>query len=210
LDQADFETKLAETTPDWAAADNIYDTGGNSGPVVTLTVTALAADIPKGTNIQQGGTSTSPTAVGILKSDATQGATTIQVTVSGTTCVQGAALTQVTTGCFTQGGGNILSGTNGATDLGAATADAYTYRTEAGFSTDSWSKMEGQKFYNVYVGYWGVKDYANQFVMSGLNGDDREGVFLMNGKVNDYRVQVAKKGSVYWNIWMYVIREMEV
>merc|ERR1711865_80494 len=158
LDQVDFETRLAAFTYTGLA----YTEGGHSGATVTLTVPGLGVDVAKGAVVKQG------TAVGTAKSAAAIGDTSLVVSVSGTSCVQGGAVTQVTTGCFVTGS-DITVGTPG-TNIGQATAAVYTYRTMQGFSTAAKSKMIGQVYYQAYRAYWGVDDYANQFVLAALGG----------------------------------------
>merc|ERR1711865_373234 len=178
----------------------------------TLTVGALGAAVAKGAVVKQGTAAGNP--IGTVKSEAIAGATSLKVSVSGTTCVQGGAVTQVTTGCFVTGGTAITVGVTGTeTDIGSATAAVYTYRTMQGFSTAAKSKMIGQVYYQAYRAYRGVDDYANQFVLAALGGVDvtltTMSTFKLAGKSTAYRNEVAKKGSVYWNVWMYVVREME-
>merc|ERR1712166_1401099 len=172
----------------------------------------LGAAVAKGAVVKQGTAAGNP--IGTVKSEAIAGATSLKVSVSGTTCVQGGAVTQVTTGCFVTGGTAITVGVTGTeTSIGSATAAVYTYRNMQGFSTAAKSKMIGQVYYQAYRAYWGVDDYANQFVLAALGGVDvtltTMSTLKLAGKSNAYRNEVAKKGSVYWNVWMYVVREME-
>merc|ERR1719436_1132147 len=117
----------------------------------------------------------------------------------------------VVTGCFTTGGGNIqvcstASNPCDATfnDIQAASAITNKYRTLSGFSTQAEAKMTGQAFFEQFKIYYGAGDYAHQRVMDALYG---------NGTCNTCdsaaRIEIAKKGSAYMNVWMYVIREME-
>jgi len=88
--------------------------------------------------------------------------------------------------------------------IGQPSAVQNKYRTLAGFSTAAQSKMSGQEFFEVYRTYYGYGDYAHRFVMSALDGTQ-----AFAGKSDIARVECAKKGSAYLNVWMYVIREME-
>merc|ERR1712166_1587260 len=129
LDQVDFETRLTAFEYTGAASGTtIYEEGGHSGGKVELTVGALVADVAKGSVVKQA----SGGALGTVKSDAAAGETSLVVSVSGTDCVKGGAVTQVTTGWG-------VTGTE--TDIGSATAAVYTYRTMQGFSTAAKSKM---------------------------------------------------------------------
>ena len=162
----------------------------------------------KGAVVKQGTAAGDP--IGTVKSAASAGDTSLVVSVSGTTCVKGGAVTQVTTGCFVTGGTTITVGVTGTeTDIGVASVAVYEYRTMQGFSTAAKSKMIGQVYYQAYRAYWGIDDYANQFVLAALNGVDvTDTDYKLAGKSNAYRNEVAKKGSVYWNVWMYVVREV--
>merc|ERR1712028_313354 len=196
LDQVDFETRLAAFTYTGLA----YTEGGHSGATVTLTVPGLGVDVAKGAVVKQG------TAVGTAKSAAAIGDTSLVVSVSGTSCVQGGAVTQVTTGCFVTGS-DVTTGcfVTGGT---AITVGVTGTETDIGLATAAKSKMIGQVYYQAYRAYWGVDDYANQFVLAALGGVDVTN-YAVAGKSPAYRNEVAKKGSVYWNVWMYVVREME-
>merc|ERR1719160_696445 len=59
-DQKEMEAHLGATPVAFDKASKIYNLGGNSGGYATLTITALAAAVTKGTVVTQGGT----TAVG--------------------------------------------------------------------------------------------------------------------------------------------------
>jgi len=198
LDQADLESYV-KAPYDWTNANAMYSNGGHSGAKVTLTLAApLASAAAKGALVTQGAAS------GAIKSAAAIGATSITVAVSSA-CVQGASKTPDVTGCFTISGGAInLAGTT----IGISTAASYSYRSIKGFSTAAKAKMLGQRYYQAYRAYWGVDDYANQFVSAALTGTAVTN-YDFTGKSDVYRQECAKKGSVYWNVWMYVIREME-
>merc|ERR1711871_1588248 len=78
------------------------------------------------------------------------------------------------------------------------------YRTLAGFSTAALTKMKGHEFYVPYRAYYTHGDYAHRYVTAALDGT---GAF--KNQPEAARIQGAKKGSAYMNVWMYVIREME-
>jgi hypothetical protein len=65
-----------------------------------------------------------------------------------------------------------------------------------------------EKFYQ----YYGAFDYANQWVMAAFAGEPTN---FANGNANfrQYeftgRTEAIKKGTVFMNVWMYVIRELE-
>jgi len=196
LDQKEMETHLAKTPADFTAASNIYTLGANSGGYAQFTVSALAAGVAKGATVTQAGNAG---ATGYVKSSASAGATTLKVTYSSV-CKMGGASSPVTTGCFTNSG--ILS--VGGAAIGNPSALTNKYRTLAGFSTAAQAKMAGQEFYAPYRAYYNEGDYAHQHVTDALTGT---GIFT--GKDAVSRVEGAKKGSAYENVWMYAIREME-
>merc|ERR1719421_1853457 len=194
LDQKEMEAHLGTTPVAFDKAKQIYTLGGNSGAYAQLTVGALGAAITKGTSVTQGGTAT-----GKVKSDAKQGDTTLVVSYSST-CKVGGSSTQIATGCFV----TTAAVKAGDKDIGQPTAVVNKYRTLAGFSTAALAKMKGQPFYVPYRAYYTHGDYANRYVTAALDGT---GAF--KGQPEAARIQGAKKGSAYMNVWMYVIREME-
>merc|ERR1719240_2027551 len=194
LDQKEMEAHLGTTPVAFDKAKQIYTLGGNSGAYAQLTVGALGAAITKGTVVTQGGTAT-----GKVKSDAKQGDTTLVVSYA-TTCKVGGTSTPVTTGCFV----TSAAVKAGDKDIGQPTAVVNKYRTLAGFSTAALKKMKGHDFYVPYRAYYTYGDYANRYVTAALDGT---GAF--KNQPEAARIQGAKKGSAYMNVWMYVIREME-
>merc|ERR1719171_1974085 len=194
LDQKEMEAHLGTTPVAFDKAKQIYTLGGNSGATAQLTVGALGAAITKGTSVTQGGTAT-----GKVKSDAKQGDTTLVVSYSST-CKVGGSSTQIATGCFV----TTAAVKAGDKDIGQPTAVVNKYRTLAGFSTAALAKMKGQPFYVPYRAYYTHGDYADRYVTAALDGT---GAFKSQPEAA--RIQGAKKGSAYMNVWMYVIREME-
>merc|ERR1719248_475736 len=191
-----MEAHLGTTPVAFDKAKQIYTTGGNSGATATLTISALAKAMPKGTFVSQGNP---PTAAGRVKSDAKKGDTSLTVSYTST-CKKGGSSSPVATGCFSTSG--ALSA--GGDIIGQPSAVAVKYRTLAGFSTAALAKMKGQPFFEAYMKYYTHGDYAHRYVTAALDGT---GAF--KGQPEAARIQGAKKGSAYMNVWMYVIREME-
>merc|ERR1719399_1070989 len=152
--------------------------------------------MPKGTFVSQGNP---PTAAGRVKSDAKAGDTSLTVSYTST-CKKGGSSSPVETGCFKTSA--LLSA--GGVSIGQPSAVTNKYRTLAGFSTAALKKMKGQVFFDVYHCYYTHGDYADKYVTAALDGT---GIFT--GQPEAARIQGAKKGSAYMNVWMYVIREME-
>ena len=71
------------------------------------------------------------------------------------------------------------------------------------------------KHYKQFYDYYGDYDYADKWVSAALAGTDMTftsgkhgpNAFLTLGEAA--RVEAVKKGTVYLNVWMYVIREFE-
>merc|ERR1712080_262632 len=77
---------------------------------------------------------------------------------------------------------------------------------------DAKTKMAGQAMFELYQAYYGLPDYADEFVRHALhsgNSNRSQIPFDFSNKDSIYRVECAQKGSAYWAVWMYVIREME-
>merc|ERR1719324_1583119 len=196
LDQKEMEAHLGTTPVAFDKAKQIYSTGGNSGATATLTISALAKAMPKGTFVSQGNP---PTAAGRVKSDAKKGDTSLTVSYTST-CKQGGSSSPVATGCFSTSG----TVSAGGDIIGQPSAVAVKYRTLAGFSTAALAKMKGQPFFEAYMKYYTHGDYAHRYVMAALDATD-----AFKTQPEAARIQGAKKGSAYMNVWMYVIREME-
>merc|ERR1719160_513107 len=118
-------------------------------------------------------------------------------------CKKGGSSSPVATGCFGHSS-SLFSLSAGGDSIGQASAVAEKYRTLAGFSTAALAKMKGQPFFEAYMKYYTHGDYAHRYVTAALDGT---GAF--KGQPEAARIQGAKKGSAYMNVWMYVIREME-
>jgi len=194
LDQQEMETHLKAS--DFNKAKQIYKLGGNSGAYAEVAVATLTASLAKGAVVTQAG---NPRATGYVKSNVAIGATTLKVTYTST-CKVGGSSSPDTSGCYTTSGALTVGGVA----IGQPTAVSNRYRTLAGFSTQAQAKMSGQEFYTAYRAYNQYHDYADRFVTAAL---DATGDFV--GKENIFRVECAKKGSAYQNVWMYVVREME-
>jgi hypothetical protein len=84
-----------------------------------------------------------------------------------------------------------------------------SHRTIQGFSKDLANEPEFDKF----VAYYGDIKYADKWVSAALNGEVAD--FTTNGDTDfsgvddDTRIQAIKKGTVYLNVWMYAIHELE-
>jgi len=192
LDQLELEDHLQNN--DWDKAKAIYTQGGNSGATATITLdTALTQEFVSGVVVTQDGNAI---ATGKLKSTAVVGAVSITVAYTSV-CKKGGSSKPDISGCFKEANKFKINDV----DVGTGKETGLTYRTLAGFSTKAKDKMEGHEMYEIYRTYFKQYDYGNQKVLKALNGE----VYT----ADDARRQVTKKSSVFLNVWMYTIREME-
>jgi len=202
LDQKEMESHLGKTPADFTKATAIYANGAHSGAYAELTVTALTKAVAKGAALTGTATAGAGKATGTAKSDAAVKKKLVKVSYTST-CIDNTASADLdVSGCFT---------TSGAVtpDVGTPTAVKNKYRTLAGFSTAAGSKMTGQATFEKFKKYYTNADYAHRYVTAALAGT---GAFKGTTAVpmpDVARVEGAKKGSAYMNVWMYVIREFE-
>lgn len=206
LDQNVFEDYLKNG--DFVSAKNVYEKGGHSGAHEVLTLKSpLVKDVAKKTSVTQG-----ETKKGHVKKDAAQGATTIEINYDSV-CYTGGLKTenQSTDGCFD------LSQTITIGDLSLeVTGGQRKYRTLKGFSyannkpPDGSDKMKGQEMYEIYRAYFKDPAYGHAQVMAALDNNGKcTDANSADGCKEDARKQIAKKGSLFLNVWMYILREAE-
>ena len=94
-------------------------------------------------------------------------------------------------------------------------------RTLQGFSTSAQAKMyDGcpgcpYHHYSMFYDYYGSFTYADDWVSAALAGEDmafpsgEHGPNHFSTLGDAARIEAAKKGSAYLNVWMYAIREFE-
>jgi len=204
LDQRDFEVYLKEGK--WEAAADIYVNGGNSMKSNKINLgTPLEMAFSKGSEVTQG------QARGKLNTDAKLGDTRIKVGVTSK-CANNYAMEPNKEACFADYEVGKEISIDGQV-IGSHHTVTAPFRTLAGFSVQAESKMKNQTMFEMYRSFYGAPDYANKFVTSALKGhdEDKRVKVPMNflGKPDIYRIECAQKGSSYWGLWMYVIREME-
>lgn len=195
LDQKEMEDHLK--VPDFAKAKAIYEKGAHSGAYARLTVNPLPDRVTPSSIVVQART---PAAKGYIKKEKGSGATEIDVTYTSPCVDNTASKDHNVAGCYTKDGPMTVKGT----DIGTPTAVVNKYRTLAGFSTAAGTKMVGQATFEKFKKYYTNADYGHRYVTAALDGS---GIFV--GKDNAARIEGAKKGSAYMNVWMYTIREME-
>ncbi|KAL3924319.1 MAG: hypothetical protein SGILL_001118 [Bacillariaceae sp.] len=225
LDQQLMQSQLALGTPQsYQTAQNIYEQGAHSKSVATVTLNSgLINAVTKGSSVT-GTTASGQQVLGKSSSDYPVGATsidiqynTIDIQSAYVGCQVGASPTPNTDGCFAPSGNLNIEGEGSFTYTYDPLTDNNNGRTIQGFSTQAKAKMHDcpncpyvgyEKFYQ----YYGVFDYANQWVQAAFSGEPTN---FANGNADfrQYeftgRTEAIKKGTAYMNIWMYVIREME-
>jgi len=193
-----MEGFLGQKPPDFTKAKAIYETGAHSGAYARVTVTALPADLAKKAAIVQAGNAA---AKGYAKKAKGKGVTEVDVTYTSTCIATKASKDYNIGGCY-KTTGDLTAG--GTLKMGTPTAVLNKYRTLKGFSTKAGELMGGQATFEKFKKYYGNSDYGDRYVTAALAGSD-----AFKGKADVARVEGAKKGSAYMNVWMYVIREFE-
>jgi Low iron-inducible periplasmic protein len=224
MDQSEMETQLAIGNSEaFAHALNIYQKGAHSKSVAQVTLNSgLTSAVTAGVAVS--GTSTKGSQVtGIINEDAAASATAVKIEYDITAiqsmhvgCQVGGSPDPLLDGCFAAQGELTIGGLN----------YNYTYnpsrnnvnqRTLQGFSQQAEAKMYRcatcpyvtyQKFYD----YYGQFDYGDKWVSAAFNGGSTS-FTRGNADFSSYsfvgKAEAIKKGTVFMNVWMYVIRELE-
>jgi hypothetical protein len=224
LDQDAMEKQLSlATDSSYLAAKAIYERGAFSKSVATVTLdTALTGPLNKDTKVL--GTSVDGTEInGSLLEDIPSGSTMIKIQYDTTTlqskyvgCQVGANPEPVLDGCF-MAQGTLMVGSDQISYSYVPLQNNHNERTLKGFSTQAQEKMYEcdncpYRTYEKFYDYYGVFDYANQWVLAAFEGSSTS---FVNGQADfsSYtmvgRTEAIRKGTAYMNVWMYVIREME-
>jgi hypothetical protein len=184
LDQRDLEEQVAKGTNDsFQNALRIYNEGGHSKSYAQITLNSpLSADVPEETFIM-GNNAEGIEVAGKAYESYTSGDQVIKVQYrtsdiqsSYVECQVGALVTSVNTvGCFEDDGTVQIDGVEYGYVYDPLT-DNNNGRTIAGFSTTAKEKMltdcPGCPYtdYSYFYDYYGVENYADEWVMSALNG----------------------------------------
>jgi len=222
LDQKEIDKEVSQKTEDGLQnALTIYKNGAHSKLYAILTLEEeLPMTLDEDTHVN-GMSVLGKAQSGKLSEKADKGATTIKVLyATSMSCNVHGLLTEMN-GCFAE---------TGKITLGYPTVQAiakYSYniteetkndRTLQKFSTDAESKMRSYRDlpygdYLKFFKYYGKHDYANQWIMAAVEStktDFLNGNVDFNGYSEESRIEVVRKSISYMNIWMYVIREMEM
>jgi hypothetical protein len=224
LDQKMMEEQLAlKTTQSYQTAKAIYTQGAHSKSIATVTLSSgLLNAVPAGTSVS--GTNEAGSEIsGKTYEDYPIGSTiiriqyqTIAVQSNYVGCQVGGNPEPKTEGCFAASGSLTINGEGVSYNYNPLT-DNGNGRTLQGFSTEAQAKMHEctncpYETYEKFYQYYGVFDYANQWVLAAFDGDSTS---FANGNANfaaydfEGRSEAIKKGTAYMSVWMYVIREME-
>jgi len=226
LDQEAIEVLLSKATNEsYSNAQKIYNNGGHSKSHALITLNKpLTSNIARSQKIM-GKNANGEEVSGKSYADYESGVQVIKVLYETSDimdgyveCQVGALQTVNTLGCLAADGDLSIGGsTVGYTYV--PLADNKAARTLAGFSTGAETKMltecAGCPYddFKYFYDYYGQSDYAHEWVQAAFEG--RSTQFKKNGNANfaTYsfagREQAIKKGIVYLNVFMYVIREFE-
>ncbi|KAL7534104.1 hypothetical protein ACHAWF_004720 [Thalassiosira exigua] len=228
LDQRAIESQLALQTPEsFLTAQRIYLEGGHSKSYALVNLTTpLLADVSEGDIILDGRNLNDNEVVVKAYRDYPAGTTSMKLQYA-TTDMQ-ADYVECQVGELPERDRNMRGclDNEGKVKIGGAEYRYYydpmvnnkNGRTIAGFSKGAREKMfEGcngcpYSDFEDFFNYYGVHDYADQWVQAAFNGDHTN---FHNGNADfahyglDGREQIIKKGTAYLNVFMYVIREFE-
>ncbi|CAJ1948865.1 unnamed protein product [Cylindrotheca closterium] len=227
LDQNLIEIELSkQTDSSFQAAEQIYNQGGSSKSYAELTLNnPLFSTVEEGTLIQ-GEASNGLDVNGKAYGTYVQGSTVIRMSYQTSDdqdnhvgCMVGGLplSNQKTDGCLANVGTISVGATNYSYEYDPTTQNK-NGRTIAGFSEVAGEKMRltcdgcPYKDHQYFYEYYGIDDYGHQWVTAALNGKETSFVrgnadFSVYGY--DGKVEAAKKGMLFFNIFMYVIREFE-
>ena len=201
-DQKSIETQIKKgTDASFKIAQNIYEQGGHSKSYATLTLTEpLSSAIASKTSIKLIPGAGQPTVEGKAYKDAAQGANQVLVQYKTSDaqgewvkCRVGAlpAEEHELSECFPANGTISIGGTSYGYEYDQLTANK-NGRHIKGFSTAARSKMyegcAGCPFpeYLKYYNYYGVFDYANNWITAALTGGSTS--------INNYAADFSKYG----------------
>mmetsp|Transcript_25728 Transcript_25728/g.30313 ORF Transcript_25728/g.30313 Transcript_25728/m.30313 type:complete len:572 (-) Transcript_25728:155-1870(-) len=230
-DQKYLEVNLAKrTSTGFANAKAIYEEGGNSKSYAAITLDVdITTDISKGTAVT--GTNDDGDEIrGKVYKTARRDQRQVKIQYDTSSnqetwvmCRVGALKENeglVTTGCL-KDSGSVSIGNDDFSYSYDHTIHNNNGRTLQGFSTSVQSKMidcsPGCPFTDaeMFVNYYGRNDYGDHWITSAFNKDSTDFTnrgnadFSIYGESEDALVEVIKKGTVYLNVFMYVIREFE-
>jgi len=220
LDQKAMEVELSKQTDEsFLKAGEIYNNGAYSKSFAALTLTTgLATSVNKGQVVT--GTSESGSEIaGKMYATFEAGSTDVHfqyktgdVQSAYVNCQVGALGADGNLeGCLAATGNITIDGTEYAYTYAPAT-DNDNGRSISGFSTKAEAKMSEYTDFKYFKEYYGVGAYGHEWVTKALEGGQTD---FTNGNADfsSYtyvgKTEAVKKGTVYLNIFMYVIREYE-
>ncbi|CAB9506677.1 expressed unknown protein [Seminavis robusta] len=228
LDQALFESELDKINDEgFENAFHVYTLGAFSQSYATLTLNrGLTFDVPEGTDIDGNNTDGNYVRGRTMKA-ANAGATTLKVRYhvypvqrAWTACHVGGNPNPNFQRCYAPTGTieidgmglyeysyNQAAANNNTQTLQTLSADLK--KDDPGVTEKISSSDTFQKFYD----YYGVPDYGNQVILTAFfktaTHDFKNGDFYFYNYKLDGRAEAAKRATIYLNVWMAVVLEME-
>jgi len=225
-DQKAIEELLTTSNvPNYQGVKAIYEQGAHSKPYATLQLVngETTPNIQPKTAIK--GTAVDGSIVtGSAYNEIGAGMTNIKVKYSTgedssmpSMCRVGglpeAGASATTGGCFAASGTVTIGGSTELEYTYDVNADNGNGRTIQGFSLQAGSKMSKWSEYRKYLDYFGEEDYADKWVSNAIDGT---AYTTATGKTFDFssygsagRIEAIKKGTVYFNVYQYVLHEFE-
>jgi len=224
LDQLEIEDQLAiGSEVSFEKARRVYAEGGHSKSVAVVKLASpLTRSLAKST-IVSGKSEGGVTIYGKLLDNYPNGISTIEIQYRTTDsqkayvgCQVGGLSKPNLVGCFASNGMLTIDGENMNYTYDPKTQNV-NKRTIRKFSTTAEEKMYRcdncpYKTFKKFREYYGFFDYADKWIDAAFDGS---GTKMGRGNANfarygfKGRAEAIKKATVYMNIWMYVIREME-
>lgn len=229
-DQVMIEEAVGTESPQLPLARKFYEEGGHSGSFAELAVAALTKAV-KAESLVTGFADGGEVIAGRTEEAADVDATTLKVRYDVSSvqeewvgCRVGAlpnAGSAYLLGCFAEEGNITVY--DESTQVSQVLTYTYTARNDnnnartiQGFSLQAQKKMAEcdncpYKTFKKFNDYYGRPDYADHWIQSAF---DRVATTFPRGNADFSTMrsgisEIVQKGTVYMNIWMYVIREME-
>jgi len=220
LDQKAMEAELSKATDEsFEKAKEIYNNGAYSKSYAALKLASgLSASANKGLAVK-GYTEEGSEVAGKMYSTYDAGLTDVRVQYktgdvqdSYVDCQVGALGADGNLGGCLAASGNITIDDTTYDYTYTPATDNDNGRTIAGFSLQAEEKMSKYQDFKYFKEYYGVGDYGHHWVTKAFEGGKTE---FTNGNADfstyNYvgKTEAIKKGTVYLNIFMYVVREYE-
>ena len=224
MDQAEMETLLALGNEEaFEQARSIYTKGAHSKSVAHVTLTSgLNSPVSVGTAVS-GRTSGGSKVTGTINEDVSAAGTAVKIEYDVTAvqsmhvgCQVGGSPDPLLGGCFAAKG-ELTIGARKHNYTYTPTQNNVNQRTLQGFSLQAEAKMFNcetcpYSTYKKFHNYYNQFDYADRWVSAAFDGTSTS---FARGQADFSKysfvgkTEAIKKGTVFMNVWMYVIRELE-